>query len=101
MAFDEQEDGVGWYNDGKYNNWKDTEFAKRNWMRRKQSPQSLSFNANNYFYFQKLSKEILAIQSLVYKTRVLKNEKILTVVDKIWNDATDAVIMLTVWMLHY
>ena len=98
VVFHEQEYGARCHNDRKYNKWKDAEFAKINWMRRKQSPHSPLFYVNNHFYFHRHSKEILVIQSLIYGTWVLKNEKILSVVDKIWNDKYNAVIISRGWM---
>ncbi len=101
VVFHEQEDCAGCHNNAIYNRWKEFEFGKRNWIRRNQSPQSPLFNVNDHFYFRKLSKEISAIQSLTYGTRVMKNKEILTVVDKVWKDKTDSVAISRGWMSHY
>ena len=63
----------------------------KSWLRRKESPQSPLFNVNDNFYFCKLSRIFWAVQSLTHGTRVLKNEEILSVVDKIWKDKTKLV----------
>ena len=74
---------------------------KRNWLIRRQSPQSPLFNVNDLFYFRKISKEISAEQSMSFGTRLMKCEEILKVVDKVWKSKDDAVAISRGWMSHY
>ena len=65
VVFFEQEDCAGCHMSDEYIAFKDKEFAKRNWLRRNQSPQSPCFNVNDQFYFRKLSNEISANNLLI------------------------------------
>ena len=101
VVFIEQEDGAGCHNNDEYIKFKKEEFKKRNWLIRRQSPQSPLFNVNDLFYFRKLSKEISAEQSMCFGTRLMKCDEILKVVEKVWKSTDDAVAISRGWMSHY